>query len=282
MSLYYNVVQELNFGQYSKELYRFQGANSFEYFDVKNNCFVGDQRDCYVYFSASIHHHKYFTVRRLRQFINKVVLEDTGYNLCGKQLRDAQSYSNIRNLLINSSKILGLNSIRLIYDRGYYELLSNNCFFNKSKARKEAVERVDHRIYKGGYGITGEWLSLLEHMTIFSCTQRITRENILTLVQNMKVNKSVNAFINADFLLQNGSYQISPNIYNDFTKYDIMNDLEQIIEKGLCLESSELYKNPTETIKRIVLDYHNTREKTLRLLNDGYQKVTSQQSISKI
>lgn len=276
MSIYYNVVQELKIGQYSKELYRFQGANSFEYFDVKNNCFNADNRDCYVYFSTSINHHKYFTTRRLRQFINKVVLNDTEYSLCRKQLSDAQSYSNMCNLLINSSKIMGLNSIRLIYDRSYYDLLSSNCSVNKYKARKQIVERVDRRIYNGGYGITGEWLSLLEHMTIFSCTQRITRENILTLVQNMKVNKSVNAFINANFLLQNGSYQINPYIYNDFTKYDIMNDLEQIVDKGLCLESSELYKNPSGTIKKIVLDYQNTRQKTLQLLNDSYNRVISQ------
>lgn len=272
MSIYNNVVQELNVGHYTKELYRFQGANSFECFDVKNNCFVDDNKDFYVYFSTSVHHHKYFTTRRLRQFINKVVLSDTEYSLCRNQLRDSKAYSNIRNLVLNSPKIYGLNSIRLIYDKSYYELLLSNCSFNKNKPAKKVVERVDHRIYNGGYGITGEWLSLLEHMTIFSCTQRITRENILTLVQNMKFNNSVNAFTNANFLLQNGYYQINKNIYNDFTKYDIMNDLEQIVEKGLCLETSELYKNPTATIKKTVLDYQNTRQKTLRLLSEGYRK----------
>lgn len=271
MNLYEEVVSELKFLGYINELYRFQGGNSFEYFDIKNNRFSYDNNDKYFYFSNSLAHHKYFTVRRLRQLVNNLILCNTSYSICTKELANIDSYNHIKRLVLNSEKINGIYSIQLVYDSAYYELIKDNYCFSNRKQHPNAVERVDRKIFGGGYGVTGEWLSLLEHLTFFSCYQRITREQILELISNMRTRGSVGSINNANFIVSNVNYQINAQIYNDFFKYDIMNDLENIVDKGLCLSTSKLYKNPSSTIKGVISGYQERREKTLRLLDTNFK-----------
>ena len=51
---------------------------------------------------------------------------------------------------------------------------------------------------------------------------------------------------------------------SDFTKFRIMQDLEEILDKGLYKEDSQLGKKPTQTIKKITSDYNKLREQSLR------------------
>lgn len=178
MILYNDAILELKHVN-CNQLYRFQGGNSFAFFDIKNNKFDFDRMDKYFYFSNSFSHHKYFSAKRLRQFINNIILADSSYSLCYRQLQDTRSYSHIRNLIINSDKVNGLYGIKLICDSIYYDLIRENCCYSNRKISSSAVERVDQRTYGGGYGVIGDWFSLLDILTIFSCYHRITRENIL-------------------------------------------------------------------------------------------------------
>lgn len=64
---------------------------------------------------------------------------------------------------------------------------------------------------------------------------------------------------------------ISPDLFDDFHKYAIMDDLERILDFGLYLPESSLGINSKETI-RGVLDFHQVkREKVLRLVDKSYR-----------
>ena len=52
----------------------------------------------------------------------------------------------------------------------------------------------------------------------------------------------------------------------------IESGFELICEKGLCVDSSELNKMPSQTIKKILSSYQQNREKVLRLVDEGYKK----------
>lgn len=271
MTLYNEAVLQLKHIN-CNQLYRFQGGNSFTFFDIKNNKFDFNSMDKYFYFSTSFSHHKYFSAKRLRQFINDIILSDSSYFLCNTQLQDIKSYNYIRNLVINSDKISGLYGIKLICDATYYDLIEENCCYSNRKISSSAVERVDQRTYGGGYGVTEDWFSLLNVLTIFSCYHRITRENILEFLANMRNNLDISSKDNANFLHYNGCYRVNSRVYDDYAKYDIMNCLESIIDTKSCLPTSRLCINPKETIREVIGEYQKTREKVLKLLDDKYSK----------
>ena len=181
----YNEIANQLVQEGKREYYRFQGHNSFDYFDIRKNRFVTDL-DHYVYFSRTEDHHYYFTIRRIRQLLNAVVLRDTPYLLSRKQLRDDNSYRRIRDLVINSEKIRGLTSIKLVCDPHYNRFLQENSVSNHSKTINHGIERVDRRAYGGGYGVTGPWLDLWNDLTYFTSCARITAQDILDLVEEMR------------------------------------------------------------------------------------------------
>ena len=96
----YETVQKLLEQDNAHEFYRFQGHNSFEYYNIRTNRFE-DEESHYVYFSRTINHHYYFTIRRIRQLINTTILRDTPYNISRKHLKNQNSFLNIKNLIIN-------------------------------------------------------------------------------------------------------------------------------------------------------------------------------------
>ena len=64
---------------------------------------------------------------------------------------------------------------------------------------------------------------------------------------------------------------MNPNIISDFNKYDIINALEMILEKGLIPAGSPLEESPKQVIKEVVEDYEVGRQKTLELLRKKYK-----------
>ena len=56
---------------------------------------------------------------------------------------------------------------------------------------------------------------------------------------------------------------INEEIYSSFTKYTIMQELEEILDKGLYKPNSELEKNTKVIVKKITEDYSRLRDKTL-------------------
>ncbi len=275
MTTYNEIVNILQKEKLINSFYRFQGSSSFEYYNIKKNCF-DDIGSHYVYFSTTLLHHYYFSVKRIRQLINTTILNKTDYMISNKQLNIKDNFSKISNLVINSSNLKGLNSIELVVDSSYYKLLTENSVYNmnKDKEQKNLIERVDRRKYKGGYGVIDTWLDLLDDLTLFSVCNRITRDDVLKLLENMKMSKKLNSPYLIRNILDNKLklYHISDNIYNDFHKYKIMNDLEILYDRKLYLENSSFANNPRKTIKDVLVNYQEKREKVLRLVLENYHK----------
>ena len=111
---------------------------------------------------------------------------------------------------------------------------------------------------------------IISYLTFFIAEKRISREELLQLLSNMRVTGEVNKKDNIDFLLNNSNnynYHINPNIFSTFNKYQVIEALEEIIEKSLLLEDSLLAKQPQKTIKEVVSKYEKGREKVLSSLD---------------
>lgn len=269
MTTYSEIARQL-LEEEAKEYYRFQGHNSFDYFDIRNNRFKNS--DYYVYFSRGLYHHYYFTIRRIRQLLNTVILEGEDEMISRKTLSNPEKFGHIKSLVFNSDKIGELTSIKLVCDNNFDRLIRENCANNRNKPPHRGVERVDRKVYGGGYGVTGPWLDLMNHLTYFSSYSRITGDDIRRLLDEMhRGNRQTNPRL-LQKILETKDYtcQISPNFFNDFHKYLIMDDLERIVEAGLIMPDSRLQTEPRETIKDVLNSYQDTREKVLRRIDGKY------------
>ena len=56
---------------------------------------------------------------------------------------------------------------------------------------------------------------------------------------------------------------VNEEIYSSFTKYTIMQELEEILDKGLYKPDSELGKHPKVMVKKITDDYSRLRDNAL-------------------
>ena len=273
MSLYREAIRELNQEDLVKEMYRFQGANSYEHFNIKTSKYNQNTIDNYLYFSKSIDHHEYFTIKRIRQLLNKLLEEETDYKLTLKELGESNSYTHIKNFILNTEKLEDLYSIKLVTNKNIDQLLKENSFKLEEKRKPGSVEKVDRRVYGGGYGITKEWKELLYALTYFTSFHTIDKKDIIELLQNMRRTGRLNRKDNIDFILKNPEnykFQLSPSIQSDFTKYQIINCLEEILENGTYIKESELGQNPTKTIRKIIDDYERGKEKVLTIFDNYY------------
>ena len=278
MNLYDEVIIEIKKENLFKELYRFQGTNSFEYFDIKTAKFIDTSKDNYIYISNSLDHHKYFALKRIRQLLNKVILQEKGLRISSKDLRDNNNYSTIKKLIFNSDKLQNMYSIRLICDNNIIKLMKENSFSQNEKNIGKTLERVDRRVYGGGFGVADEWKNLIMCLTYFNGYQRIDRNSIISLLSNMRKTGKVNSKENIEFILNSYDYysfELSPKLESNFTKYEIMNSIEQILKNGTYSQESELANNPTKTIKKVVEDYERGKEKILTLLDKYYTSKTN-------
>lgn len=269
MTFYKEVIMGLKDINQVREFYRFQGANSFDHFDFRTSNF--NKTNGYIYFSSSLDHHKYFTIKRIRQFLNRIVLKDSPYLISCHDLRDnPDNYEIIKKIVTNSNQLSDMYSIRLICNEEISKIISDNCQYQREKEGNMTIERVDRRVYGGGYGLANEWKELLTYLTYFNSYKKIDRRAILELLANMSATGKVNNKNNINFLLDDFSQykiDINPNLESDFTKYKIRDCLEYILEHNLCLSSSKLKTNPSETITEIVSSYEKGKRKTLSLLD---------------
>lgn len=274
MTLYKQTIQLLKNEDLVSELYRFQGARSYECFKLSKDKFLDNPDREYVYFSKSFDHHRYFIVKRTKQLLNEVVLRGTDYQINTTDLAGAQSYNRIKHIIINSDKLPNLSSIRLVCDKNYPILLKDNAVKQQKKQTKDIIERVDRRAYGGGYGVDKEWKDLLSYLTYFVTIQKIERKDVLQLLSNMRRTGRTNRKDNVTFLENHTRQQtlLNPLVESDFTKYKIMEALETILDRELCLERSELYQHPTKTIKQITSTYESNRQKILTIF-DKHEKM---------
>ena len=273
MTTYKKTIDTLINEEVATEFYRFQGSNSFEYFNIKSNKF--DNSNHYIYFSGTKNHHYYFTIRRIRQLLNKVVLNNSPYSISNRELENEETFKKITNIILNQENLKSLKSISLIIDNTYYQLLKENSVYNMEKKESPyLIERVDRKMYEGGYGVSNAWLDLLNDLTFFSSYIRITSIDILNILKNMRrAKKLASPYLISNILdSKERIYRISDNLYNDFHKYNIMNDLEVIYEQKLYFEGSSFENSPSKNIRDILISYQNNREKVLRLVENSYHK----------
>ncbi len=68
------------------------------------------------------------------------------------------------------------------------------------------------------------------------------------------------------------SFKINASLYNDFMKYDLMNALQNIVEKELYFPESYMGEKPLEFVKKIIQTYTLERENMLELIEYTYQR----------
>lgn len=252
----------------TKTFYRFQGGNSYPFFNIMgDNCKISNGSN-YAYLSKSISHHKYFIAKRLTQLVSDIVLERSDIPYTKARLYNHDEYKKIQKYVAEAEKLDDLESLRFIVSDTFYELLESNFRYNDGKEKgSRIIERVDRKIYGGGYGISDEWLKLFNLLTIMYGRQSITKNDILTMLKNVRMGNK-NRVESISFLRPSDvPYFINKDIYSDFIKYDIIGALEEILEKGLYNETSEFGRNPRVKIKEITGRYMTLRDRILRELD---------------
>ena len=212
----------------------------------------------------------YFVMKRLKQLLKGVLYQEEGINLTSSAIRSNDIYPRIKGLVINSELIDPLYSYRLICSRSFDRLLKENSVRNtRPKEDLRKVERVDRRAYGGGYGLPEEWKELLRYLTFFTASTKITRNDLLVILCQMRKTGKMTYKDNISFIAKNISrynYEINPYMLSDFNKYNIINALETILENGLVNEDSTLRLFPKTTTREVVDDFERGKEKTLELL----------------
>ena len=269
MSLYKDIYYELEYHNLTKEYYRFQGAKTLSRLNIG-----GENDSCYIYFSNSLDHHMYFTIKRLKQTIHRDLLDEKGFGISSQNLRNSDINPIIKKFVLSTDKLSDLYSYRLVVSHSLEGLMKENCVLNEEKNNGiPYIKRADRRVYGGGYGVSCEWKELFQYLTFFSAKAKISRKDLLELLQNMKISGRMNRKDNISFLLGNDDryiYEINPYLMSDFNKYNIINALEAILEKKMVLEASSLATSPKKCIKSVVEEYERGREKTLELLRKRY------------
>lgn len=255
--------------------YRFQGGKSFEHINIRS---VNPFKDCdrYVYFSKGINHHKYFVAKRLKQIVSELG-KDKGFVLSRNHLLQDKTYKDMVNIIQSeASELSSMSSIKIIYAKPLEDLVNQNFILNQSKtSNSHLVERVDRRKYGGGYGLPKEWLELLNHLTIMTLDNSLSAYDILDYLHLMRKvskpfapKKDVVPFIDDSKF----TYSLNEQFLSSFNKYEIVADLERILDLDLVLSDSDLAKYPKETISSIITFYQSLREKVLRKLEIAYKK----------
>lgn len=273
MTLYEEVFA--NFPETTK-FYRFEGYNSSINYSFNQDEYLQNSMR-YLHFSATLKHHMYFVSKKLKQIISKEILSELGYNRLNKiTLLDSEIFNTILNRLDNLST-KELSSIEYSTLPIMNLIIANNNIRSKEKdANDRRIERVDAAICGGGYGLGDEYLKVFDLLTFFYSYQRISPEIISNYLYTYR-RKEIEGNANirpAEFLSypQNRVIKLNPTLYNDFTKYELMESLERIIETESFFPESIFAHNPSLQVKTIVSDYNMKRERVLKLADTIYKR----------
>lgn len=259
-----------------QKFYRFEGDKSFHFFSLEpTNHLMKTPK--YVYFSASNKHHAYYVSKRLRQLIEQDILEETDLNLSKSTFMDKRAFNEVIQLVENYQLDDKMLSIECSTSPMISELLAMNFVSNtRKKSNDRRIERVDQQLFSGGYGFCGDWLEVFDLLTFFNSYRRITTSNMIEFLQisrrivlGDKTGISPVGFLEDSRNLVVG---VNPKVYSDFSKYELMNSLERIVDDGLYTKRTQLYRNPDEEIKKIVQEYNIERECFLETEEKIYQK----------
>lgn len=267
MTLIEEWITDLIAENYVQSFYRFQGGNSYRKFSYNDKKLTYDTSDKYTYLSKGKKHHEYFVRRR----INQMVLEYAGYNpKKGMIYRYCPELPDIKQKFeeINEEEF-NLEVISFHFIREAFKLIQNNSFIcdNTGRITKEIEnipERIDPKKYDGGYGLNKDWLRLFYLSTICTDYTPINKEDIMNYLNQLAYTTNAKAKVTDNYKKR---FFLSDNIESPFTKYELIETLENIVLTRTLLPDSELAKEPKKTIKTFVKKYEATREKALYQLD---------------
>lgn len=249
----------------------------------KNTCeynrdfaYFNENNDGYIYISKSQKHHMYFTSKRIKDIIVRSILGSSG-NLNPLVILNSKSFKHIVKLIENYEYQEQLISIEFNTSPIFKEILKNNVVHNMHKQKDDGdkIEAVDLTRYHGGYGLTKEYLRIFQIMSYFSCYQRITKENLIEYLFYLREYYiSGNSSNNLAFLTKenNRNCRINHTLYEEFTKYELLECIEAIIDKKIYFPSSSFALCPIEFEKKILNQYEKERKKLLQLSEEAYSK----------
>lgn len=268
--LYYQLVNLPKF-------YRFEGFKTLKNYNFNSEENILTNSGRYIYFSPSLEHHNYYIAKRIKQFVEEEILKEK------RCLTDVFTMLNPKKFEYIVRKVEEYplkekqTSIEITTSPLLRQLFLHNSIISFRKENHHAfIERVDLKKYNGGYGLRDEWLEVFNILTYFYGYQRINKSDIidyLYALREMYINPICTFNPNKKFL-ENRKFSIKLNKkwIENFTKYEFMNNLYIIMEKGLYLPNSYLGIYGEKGIKKIMQAYSLERENILALLEENYKR----------
>lgn len=272
------IYEELYYGLANfPKFYRYEGIKTFKNYDLDNSDSILINLENYIYFSASKQHHFYYVGKRMKQLIERDILYQTKYNLQSKKIINLEIFRDIVARIENYPLDEKQTSIEFTTSPLLKKLFAKNFILNSRK--KESIpyiERVDINKSGGGYGLCKDWLEVFNILTYIYVGQRITKADLIDYVYNLR-QKIINPNLPINitrFLLdpKKQSVKINTQLYSDFTKYDLMNALQNILEKELFFPDSYIAQHRSDCIKKIMQEYNLERENILALEDFIYER----------
>lgn len=259
------------------KFYRYEGTNSIKHYDLNTEVSFLTNLEHYIYFSASQKHHYYYVEKRIKQLIEKNILCQTKLALQNRIIINSENFREIVTRIENYSVEVKPISIEFTTSPILKKLLAKNFIItNRKKENIPYIERVDINRLGGGYGLSKDWLEVFTILTYIYVSQRITKTDLIDYVYNLRQrvinpNLSINV---TGFLLdpKKQSIKVNNQLYSDFTKYDLMNALQNIVEKELFFSNSYMGQHKEDCIKKIIQEYTLERESILGLADAIYER----------
>jgi hypothetical protein len=273
MSIGKKIIEELSAKGVLRTLYRFQGINS-----SYGNIELSDEDILFkcstVYFSKNILHHRYFIHKKLCQQVNNVL--ESGLYVTKASLWNSETYNRIISAIENNHAVLQSESICIFITPMMSDLIRNNSVLQVKKCNytQTIPEITDSSKYGGSYGISDEWLILLNDLTLFTNRVCLNYDDVLTYLYLKKLYYSrPNGCDTMAFMDRKTSTTIiNQKVFSPHNKHSIVNSLENILDNGSYIKNSEFGKEPTKTIRQIVDEYTNLRTTILKCAENEYQK----------
>lgn len=201
----------------------------------------------YSYYSKSVKHISYYLAKKIIQVVS------IRYDININNPRDSKLIGKISYILSCLQNDTSLNfELHLFYLNSIIRtLFEQNSYSNHNPHRPDIVERVDTRIYGGGYGIIGTWRELFEMLTICSRHELLSNNDLIIFFESLQ--KLLVEFSSSKF----GSLKIeaAANLLNLELPYTINNDIldtdyyDKVLEKLWKLSEEKLLHPGSDIIK---------------------------------
>lgn len=274
MTIYETILNELNL----EKFYRFQGYLSHNYYNINGSLIKEiNSESSYVYFSKNIKHHQYYLTRRIIQLIYREILENSKLQITPRLIEKLDNYQYILTCIRDYQELIPIYSVEIDFCPIFLKLIENNAIRNIRQKSKRKIELVDYKKNGGGYGFCDEWLNLLNNLTCFYRFKKITLEELILFVKQYRLGILYENYQNEiifpeSFWNKNIHIQVNPSIFNDFTKYNIIETIERLFDLSLIEPNSSLGKEPKKMIKKTVKEFEQIRKLTKNKFEKYYQK----------